>query len=39
LIVPEFWEYGHELFKSTSETFPAAFISGDALDPALIEPR
>jgi len=39
LIVLEFWECGHELFKSTSETFPAAFISGDVFNPALIEPR
>ena len=38
-IVPEFWECGHELFKSTSETFPAAFVPGDAFNPALIEPR
>jgi len=38
-IVLEFWEYGHELFKSTSETFPAAFVPGDAFNPVLIEPR
>ncbi|KAF9446310.1 hypothetical protein P691DRAFT_708864 [Macrolepiota fuliginosa MF-IS2] len=34
-----FWEYGHELFRSTPETFPAAFIAGDAFDPAMILPR
>ena len=39
MIVSEFWECGHELFKSTSETFPAAFISGDVFNTALIEPR
>ncbi|KAJ3561953.1 hypothetical protein NP233_g9878 [Leucocoprinus birnbaumii] len=35
----EFWEYGHELFKSTPKTFPAAFIPGDSFSPDLIEPR
>jgi len=35
----EFWDYGHELFKSTPKTFPAAFVPGDAFDSALIEPR
>ncbi|KAF9466488.1 hypothetical protein BDZ94DRAFT_1306096 [Collybia nuda] len=34
-----FWELGHELFKSNSETFPAAFVAGDAFDPAFITPR
>lgn len=38
-IVLEFWEYGHELFKSTSETFSAAFVPGDVFNPAFIEPR
>lgn len=33
-IVPEFWECGHEPFKSTLETFTAA---GDAFNPILIE--
>ena len=31
-----FWEYGHQLFKSTPETFPVAFIPGDIFDPAFI---
>ncbi|EKM75909.1 hypothetical protein AGABI1DRAFT_131808 [Agaricus bisporus var. burnettii JB137-S8] len=35
----EFWSYGHELFKSNSETFPAGFVAGDAFSPAMIEPR
>ncbi|KXN88490.1 hypothetical protein AN958_07156 [Leucoagaricus sp. SymC.cos] len=35
----EFWDYGHELFVSTPETFPAAFVPGDAFSPTLIEPR
>jgi len=28
---PEYWELGHKLFRSTPETFPAAFVPGDAL--------
>ncbi|KAH6913283.1 hypothetical protein BKA70DRAFT_1384187 [Coprinopsis sp. MPI-PUGE-AT-0042] len=31
-----FWTSGHELFKSTPETFPATFIEGDVFDPAFI---
>ncbi|KAF8962730.1 hypothetical protein BDZ97DRAFT_2020498 [Flammula alnicola] len=34
-----FWEYGHELFKSTPENFPAAFVAGDVFDPVMLEPR
>jgi len=34
-----FWEYGHQLFKSTPETFPVAFIPGDVFDPAFISQR
>ncbi|KIM39740.1 hypothetical protein M413DRAFT_446648 [Hebeloma cylindrosporum] len=34
-----FWDYGHELFKSTPETFRAAFIPGDIFDPAILAPR
>ncbi|KAG5650636.1 hypothetical protein H0H81_011533 [Sphagnurus paluster] len=33
------WSYGHELFKSTAESFPAALILGDVFDPAFIAPR
>lgn len=36
--LPGFWDYGHELFKSTPKTFPAAFIAGDVFDPALLAP-
>ncbi|KAJ7581199.1 hypothetical protein C8J56DRAFT_793698 [Mycena floridula] len=36
---PDFWKLGHELFKSTPETFPAAFVPGDAFDPEFISPR
>ncbi|KAF8075123.1 hypothetical protein FPV67DRAFT_616075 [Lyophyllum atratum] len=36
---PEFWNYGHELFRSTPETFTATFIPGNAFDPAIISPR
>ncbi|KAK0495307.1 hypothetical protein EDD18DRAFT_1171603 [Armillaria luteobubalina] len=28
-LLPEFWELGHRLFKSTAETFPARFIPAD----------
>ena len=34
-----FWEYGHELFKSTPQTFPAAFIAGDIFNPDFLAPR
>jgi hypothetical protein len=36
--VLEFWDLGHELFKSTPESFPAAFITGDAFDPSFLAP-
>ncbi|TFK50833.1 hypothetical protein OE88DRAFT_1712763 [Heliocybe sulcata] len=39
---PEFWNLGHELFKSTPQTFPVPFIPGNALESTLIgstEPR
>jgi len=35
---PEFWSFGHELFKSTPATFPVAFIAGDVFDHANIKP-
>ncbi|KAJ7196222.1 hypothetical protein GGX14DRAFT_537152 [Mycena pura] len=28
----EFWNFGHELFRSTPETFPVAFLEGDVFD-------
>ncbi|KAF9485220.1 hypothetical protein BDN70DRAFT_824365 [Pholiota conissans] len=34
-----FWDYGHDLFKSTPESFPVAFVAGDAFDAAMIKPR
>jgi hypothetical protein len=34
-----FWDCGHELFKSTQGTFPAAFVSGDIFDPLILAPR
>ncbi|KAA1470318.1 hypothetical protein DENSPDRAFT_683322 [Dentipellis sp. KUC8613] len=30
---PEFWELGHELFKTTPQTFPVPFIAGDIFNP------
>ncbi|PFH52914.1 hypothetical protein AMATHDRAFT_1652 [Amanita thiersii Skay4041] len=35
----EFWKYGHDLFRSTPDTFPAAFVPGDAFDPGILAPR
>ncbi|KAJ6495320.1 hypothetical protein C8R45DRAFT_1133756 [Mycena sanguinolenta] len=28
----DFWNLGHELFRSTPKTFPVAFLAGDAFD-------
>ncbi|KAG0704977.1 hypothetical protein DFH29DRAFT_326553 [Suillus ampliporus] len=33
---PELWNLGHELFKSSPETFPAHFVGGDAFDPEML---
>ncbi|KXN93154.1 hypothetical protein AN958_00078, partial [Leucoagaricus sp. SymC.cos] len=33
-----FWQYGHELFNSTPQSFPAGFIPGNVFDPEIIEP-
>ncbi|KAK1227266.1 hypothetical protein PQX77_009753 [Marasmius sp. AFHP31] len=35
----DFWDWGHKLFKSTPESFPAAFVAGDALDKSFISGR
>ncbi|KAJ7621182.1 hypothetical protein FB45DRAFT_137011 [Roridomyces roridus] len=35
---PAFWNLGHQLFRSTPETFPVAFLAGDVFDPAFLEP-
>ncbi|OAX38621.1 hypothetical protein K503DRAFT_792392 [Rhizopogon vinicolor AM-OR11-026] len=32
----ELWDLGHELFKSSPETFPAKFVSGNFLDPKVL---
>ncbi|KAG1823536.1 uncharacterized protein BJ212DRAFT_688031 [Suillus subaureus] len=32
----ELWNLGHELFKSTPETFPAHFVGGDAFNPEIL---
>jgi len=37
-IVPEFWDLGHKLFRSSAATFPATFIQADLLDEAQIAP-
>ncbi|KAF7367635.1 hypothetical protein MSAN_00827100 [Mycena sanguinolenta] len=33
-----FWDVGHELFRSTPESFPVAFLPGNAVDPAFLKP-
>ncbi|KAG2142473.1 hypothetical protein DEU56DRAFT_794667 [Suillus clintonianus] len=33
---PELWNLGHELFKSSPDTFPAHFVGGDAFDPEIL---
>ncbi|THV02809.1 hypothetical protein K435DRAFT_852453 [Dendrothele bispora CBS 962.96] len=38
-LYPEFWDLGHELFKSTPETFPVPFIPGDIFDDHFIPDR
>ncbi|KAF8209026.1 hypothetical protein K438DRAFT_1811592 [Mycena galopus ATCC 62051] len=37
-IVPDFWDIGHELFKSTPDTFPVVFLPGNALDTQFLAP-
>ncbi|KAG2132765.1 hypothetical protein DEU56DRAFT_439609 [Suillus clintonianus] len=32
----ELWDLGHELFKSSPETFPGHFVGGDAFDPEIL---
>ncbi|KAJ7844379.1 hypothetical protein B0H14DRAFT_2776702 [Mycena olivaceomarginata] len=32
----DFWDLGHQLFRSTPESFPVAFLAGDAFDPAFL---
>ncbi|KAI6042649.1 hypothetical protein EDC04DRAFT_908308 [Pisolithus marmoratus] len=34
----EFWEFGHTLFRTTPQSFPATFLAGDALDPDFLSP-
>ncbi|KAJ7052679.1 hypothetical protein C8F01DRAFT_1212314 [Mycena amicta] len=34
----DFWDLGHELFKSTSETFPVRFLAGDIFDQQFLNP-
>jgi len=37
-IVPEFWNLGHKLFRSSVASFSATFIRADLLDPAQFSP-
>ncbi|KAI6114305.1 hypothetical protein F5141DRAFT_1105787 [Pisolithus sp. B1] len=34
----EFWEFGHALFRTTPQSFPATFLAGDALNPDFLSP-
>ncbi|KAJ6579940.1 hypothetical protein DFH09DRAFT_1029875 [Mycena vulgaris] len=34
----DFWGLGHELFRSTPESFPVVFVAGDAFDPDFLAP-
>lgn len=38
LICSGLWDLGHELFRSTQDTFPVPFIEGDILDPSFLAP-
>ncbi|KAH7907891.1 hypothetical protein BJ138DRAFT_425752 [Hygrophoropsis aurantiaca] len=35
-LVPDLWDLGHEMFKTTPGSFPAHFIAGDAFDPDML---
>ncbi|KAI9461144.1 hypothetical protein HD554DRAFT_2176421 [Boletus coccyginus] len=35
---PELWDFGHVLFRSTPDSFPATFLAGDVFDPAFLSP-
>ena len=34
-----FWDFGHELFKTTPGTSPVAFLAGDVFDPTFYHPE
>ncbi|KAJ3834353.1 hypothetical protein F5878DRAFT_363699 [Lentinula raphanica] len=34
----EFWDIGHEMFKSTPDSFPAGFVGGDIFDDTTLAP-
>ena len=36
-IFEEFWNLGHDLFKSSPEKFPVPFIAGDVFDPSHLQ--
>ena len=39
VIITGFWKCGHDLFKSTPETFPAVFIPGDIFQSEFLKTR
>ena len=36
ILILAFWDFGHELYKSTPETFAATCLVGDVLDPVFL---
>lgn len=34
----DFWQLGHEMFRSTPESFPVPFIQGSILEPSFLSP-
>jgi hypothetical protein len=37
IYLPAFWQHGHELFRSSPQSFPAGFVAGDAFDSDIIK--
>lgn len=35
----EFWQWGHDLYRTSPSTFPAGFVPGDALNPQILSPE
>lgn len=36
-VITDFWEIGHQVFKSTPETFPVKFMAGDVFDDSFLK--
>ncbi|KAF5359213.1 hypothetical protein D9756_003133 [Leucocoprinus leucothites] len=35
-LCPQFWQWGHELYRTSPSTFPAGFVPGDAFNPQIL---